>query len=180
MAFPTLVCNKSEFTRDVFDVDQIHLMQSVLILDLEMRLTNYSDYALRLLIYAAVRHGSSVTITEVSKAYGISKNHLMKVAHALALAGFLETTRGRNGGLRLAKLAKDINIGQVVRFTEADSALVECFDPATNTCVIMRACRLKHVLRQALEDFFTRLDQFTLADLVVDQRSLQLLLAAKA
>jgi Rrf2 family nitric oxide-sensitive transcriptional repressor len=144
-----------------------------------MRLTSYSDYALRLLMYAAVRHDSSVTITEVSKAYGISKNHLMKVAHALALAGFLETTRGRHGGLRLAKLAKDINIGQVVRFTEADSALVECFDSATNTCVITRVCMLKHVLRQALEDFFTRLDQFTLADLVVEQRGLQVLLAAK-
>jgi Rrf2 family transcriptional regulator, nitric oxide-sensitive transcriptional repressor len=144
-----------------------------------MRLTNYSDYALRLLMYVACKHGTTVTITEVAGAFHISKNHLMKVAHALALAGVLETTRGRNGGLRLAKPPQDINIGAIVRLTEADSVLVECFDPVTNSCVITRACRLKHVLRQALEDFFKRLDQYTLADLVVDQRSLRVLFGAE-
>ena len=78
-----------------------------------MRLTNYSDYALRLLMFAACKHDTNVTITEVAVAYHISKNHLMKVAHALALAGYLETTRGRNGGLRLARPPEDINIGAI-------------------------------------------------------------------
>jgi Rrf2 family nitric oxide-sensitive transcriptional repressor len=137
-----------------------------------MRIATYSDFALRLLMYAAVKHPAYVTITEVSKAYGISKNHLMKVTHELALAGYLDTLRGRNGGLRLAKSAKDINVGHVMRLTERGSALVECFDPATNRCVITPACRLRHVLNDALEAFFKTLEQTTLADLVVDPRSL--------
>ncbi len=91
-----------------------------------MRLTRYSDYSLRLLMYVAVKPNELVAIADVSKAYKISKNHLMKIAHQLALAGFIETVRGRHGGLRLAKPAGEINIGQVVRLTEADSILVEC------------------------------------------------------
>ncbi len=142
-----------------------------------MRLTSYSDYALRLLIYVAVRPSEIVTIGDVSSSYRISKNHLMKIAHALALAGYLETVRGRNGGLRLAKPAQDISVGEVVRLTEAGSVLVECCDPATNTCVITRACKLKHVLVEALEAFYNRLDQVTLADLVVQPKSLLSLLA---
>ncbi len=137
-----------------------------------MRLTLYSDYSLRLLMYIALKPNELVPIAEVSEAYGISKNHLMKITHQLALAGFLETVRGRNGGLRLAKPARDINVGTVVRLTEADSVLVECCDPATNTCVITRACQLKHLLLVALEDFYKRLDQSTLADLVVSPQSL--------
>ena len=144
-----------------------------------MRLTNYSDYALRLLMFAACKRDTNVTITEVAGAFHISKNHLTKVVHALALAGFIETTRGRNGGLRLARAPEDINIGEIVRLTEANSMLVECFDPVTNSCVITRACRLKHVLRQALEDFFRRLERYTLADLVVDQRSLRAFLGVE-
>jgi Rrf2 family nitric oxide-sensitive transcriptional repressor len=131
-----------------------------------MRLTTYSDYALRLLMYAAVRSDSQVTIGEVSRTYGISKNHLMKIVHHLSTAGLLETTRGRNGGLRLAKPAQEIRIGQVVRLTEQGGVLVECFDAATNACAITRSCRLKHMLHHALEDFFTRLDRYSLADLV--------------
>ena len=137
-----------------------------------MRIATYSDFALRLLMYAAVKHPAYVTITEVSKAYGISKNHLMKITHELALAGYLDTLRVRNGGLRLARPAREINIGQVVRLTEKGSALVECFDPVTNQCVITRACKLKHVLNDALEAFFKTLEQTTLADLIVDPRSL--------
>ncbi|MEO6609292.1 MAG: Rrf2 family transcriptional regulator [Aestuariivirga sp.] len=137
-----------------------------------MRLTNYSDYALRMLIYVAVHPDKLITIGEVSKAYSISKNHLMKIANELSVAGILETVRGRNGGLRLAKPPSEIRIGTVVRMTETGSALVECFDPATNHCVITRACRLKHLLAQALEAFYLRLDEETLADLVHRPRNL--------
>ena len=91
----------------------------------------------------------------------------MKVTHELALAGNLNLLRGRNGGLRLAKPATEINVGHVMRLTESGSALVECFDPATNQCVITPACKLKHVLHDALEAFFRTLEQTTLADLIV-------------
>jgi len=130
-----------------------------------MRLTNFSDYALRLLIFAATKPDELVTIGEVSKAYGISRNHLMKITNTLAAAGHIETTRGSGGGLRLARPAAQINLGEVLRLTEADTTLVECFDSATNTCVITRACGLKHVLHEALEAFYQRLDQVTLADI---------------
>ena len=145
-----------------------------------MRIATYSDFALRLLMYAAVKHPAYVTITEVSEAYGISKNHLMKVTHELALAGYLDTLRGRNGGLRLARPAKEINVGQVVRLTEKGTALVECFDPAANTCVITQACKLKHVLNDALEAFFRTLEQTTLADLIKNKRSLSALYLTEA
>ena len=145
-----------------------------------MRIATYSDFALRLLMYAAVKHPAYVTITEVSKAYGISKNHLMKVTHELALAGYLDTLRGRNGGLRLAKPAKNINVGHVMRLTEKGSALVECFDPTTNQCVITPACKLKHVFHGALEAFFQKLEQTTLADLISDPRSLSALFLTRA
>lgn len=145
-----------------------------------MRIASYSDFALRLLMYAAVKHPDYVTIAEVSKAYGISKNHLMKITHQLALAGYLDTLRGRNGGLRLAKPAREINVGHVMRLTETGSALVECFDPATNRCVITPACKLRHVLHDALEAFFKSLEKTTLADLVSDPGSLAALYRTKA
>ena len=144
-----------------------------------MRLTSYSDYALRMLIYVAVHPDQFVTIAEISKAYGISKNHLMKIANELALAGILETVRGRNGGLRLAKPAEDISIGAVVRMTESRSDLVECFDPETNTCIITRACRLKHLLGQAMEAFYQRLDGESLASLAQRPKSLLALFAVE-
>jgi Rrf2 family transcriptional regulator, nitric oxide-sensitive transcriptional repressor len=145
-----------------------------------LRIATYSDFALRLLMYAAVKYPAYVTIDEVAKAYGISKNHLMKVTHALALAGYLDTLRGRNGGLRLARPAAEINVGKVVRLTEEGSALVECFDAATNRCAITPACKLRHLLHDALEAFFARLEQSSLADLVVDPDSLTALYLAKA
>ena len=140
-----------------------------------MRLTLYSDYTLRLLMYVAAKPTELVAIADISRAYGISKNHLMKITHQLALEGLIETTRGRNGGLRLAKPAGAINIGHVVRLTEAGSLLVECCDPVTNTCVITRACKLRHILMLALEDFYKRLDKYTLADLVEEPGSLLML-----
>ena len=145
-----------------------------------MRLTNFSDYALRLLILAAARPDELVTIAEVSKAYGISKNHLMKITNTLSQGGFVETVRGAKGGLRLAKSATEINLAAVVRLTESGSDLVECFNPATNTCVIDGACGLKHVLRDALEAFYRSLAQVTLADIVANPHSLNVIFERQA
>jgi Rrf2 family nitric oxide-sensitive transcriptional repressor len=130
-----------------------------------MRLTFYSDYSLRLLMFAATRNGELVTIQNAADAYGISKAHLMKVAHQLGVHGFLETVRGRNGGLRLARPADQIRLGDVVRATEEDFDLVECFNAQTNSCLITGPCRLKNILARALKAYFAVLDEYTLADL---------------
>ena len=130
-----------------------------------MRLTSFSDYALRLLIYLAVRPFEVVTIADISNSYGISKNHLMKITNALAQAGYVETLRGSGGGMRLTRPASEISVGEVLRHTEAGSNLVECADRKTNTCVISPACGLRHVLFEALEAFYVRLDKVTLADI---------------
>lgn len=129
-----------------------------------MRLTSFSDYALRLLIFAATRPEKLVTIAEVSRVYGISRNHLMKITSALAQGGYVETQRGNGGGLRLARPPSEISIGAVVRLTEASTDLVECADRRTNTCVIAPACGLMGVLFDALQAFYERLDRVTLAD----------------
>ena len=116
-----------------------------------MRLTTYTDYSLRVLIYLGVQSEKLVTIKQISEHYGISNNHLLKVVHQLGLLGFIETVRGRNGGLRLARPASQIVIGDVVRKMEQDMALVECFaaegriDPSSD-CKIMDACVLKGAL----------------------------------
>lgn len=131
-----------------------------------MQLTRHSDYALRLLMRLALDPERVVTIQEVSEAYGISRNHLMKIALELGRHGFIETLRGRGGGLRLGKAPSEIGLGAVVRATEDSFALVECFDVAHNRCVITGACRLRGALREALEAFLAVLDGYTLADLV--------------
>ena len=132
-----------------------------------MRLTFYSDYSLRLLMYAAVRHGELVTIQEVADAYGISKNHLMKVAFQLGRKGYLDTVRGRGGGFRLSRPPDEIGLGDVLRTTEEDFTMVECFDPKSNTCAITGPCRLRGVLSKALQAYFAVLDDYSLADLAV-------------
>jgi Rrf2 family nitric oxide-sensitive transcriptional repressor len=130
-----------------------------------MRLTVYSDISLRLLMYVALKDGALVTIQEVADAYGISRNHLMKVAFQLGRAGFLDTVRGRGGGLRLARPAEEIGLGAVVRATEEDFDMVECFDPRTDRCVITGPCRLRGVLSKALKAYLAVLDEYSLADL---------------
>src|SRR5579871_6059697 len=120
-----------------------------------MRLTKQTDYSLRVLIYLGVHPGRAATIDEVAAAYGISKNHLMKVVYHLSNSGFLETQRGRGGGFHLARDPHLIPIGSVVRSTETDFALVECFEPVNGSCSIHRSCKLKGVLREALEAWFT-------------------------
>lgn len=133
-----------------------------------MRLTQWTDYTLRVLMYCAATEGRAqpVTITEVAEGYGISRSHLMKIVQQLSALGMLETTRGRGGGMRLMRPASAINIGAVVRATETDFNLVECFDPATNQCRLSSHCRLKGVLGQAMQAYLVVLDGVTLADLM--------------
>lgn len=136
-----------------------------------MQLTRYTDYSLRVLMYLALRPDRLATIDEIAGAYGISRAHLMKVAHRLGVAGFIETTRGRGGGLRLARAAEEIRIGDVVRQTEGQRPLVECFAPEVSDCCIAPACGLRGVLGEALHAFLARLDEHTLADVVSRRRS---------
>jgi Rrf2 family nitric oxide-sensitive transcriptional repressor len=131
-----------------------------------MRLTNFSDYALRLLMFAAAQTDRLITIEETAELYGISRAHLMKVANQLTRSGFLKAVRGRSGGLALAKLPHKIRLGDVLRATEPDFALVECFG-AENDCLITPRCRLRGALNNALSAFMHELDGYTLADLVL-------------
>lgn len=140
-----------------------------------MRLTAYTDYTLRTLMYLAVNIDHLATIAEIAKAYHISENHLMKVVHQLGVSGDVQTVRGRNGGLRLAKPAASINLGTIVRRTEADMELVPCFDDA-ELCAISDACKLRTALREALAAFLAVLDRYSLADLVAPRRRLGFLL----
>ncbi len=142
-----------------------------------MRLTTYTDYGLRLLIYVSLKDGELATIQEVADAYAISKNHLMKVAYHLGQCGFLETVRGRGGGLRLAQPPERIRVGDVVRRMEDDFVLVECLGPS-NVCRITRACRLKGILADALEAYLAVLDRYSLADLAGRQPALGKILLA--
>jgi Rrf2 family transcriptional regulator, nitric oxide-sensitive transcriptional repressor len=129
-----------------------------------MRLSDYTDYTLRVLMYCATRRDRLVTIGELADHHGLSKNHLMKVVNDLARQGLIETTRGRGGGLRLLAEPADIRIGAVVRASETDFRLVECFDPATNACTLSPGCRLKHLFDAALKRYFDALDGATLTD----------------
>src|ERR1700754_2427657 len=124
-----------------------------------MRLSSYSDYALRILIFLAVQPEGLPTIAEIADRYGISKNHLMKVAHQLGVGGYIVTVRGRGGGLRLGRPAEEIVLGQVVRFTEQDLAIVECMGTG-NECLLTPSCVLKGVLGEALQAFLAVLDEY--------------------
>jgi Rrf2 family nitric oxide-sensitive transcriptional repressor len=143
-----------------------------------VRLTIYTDYSLRLLMYLAVREGRLVTIGEVADAYGIAKNHLTKVVHQLGVAGDIETVRGKGGGIRLKNSAESINLGAVIRRTEPDLALVPCFD-SVDACAIGKACLLQATLHDALAAFLAVLDRTTLADVVAPRRKLAALLGLR-
>ena len=145
-----------------------------------MSLTLYTDYSLRVLIYLVVKGNKELTtIQEIADNYNISKNHLMKVTYDLGQLGFIETIRGRGGGIRLQVDPKDINIGKLVRHTEEDFHIVECFDRENNTCKIAPACQLKHVLYEALQAYLKVLDQYTLADFLHSNEKLYHLLDIK-
>lgn len=136
-----------------------------------MRLTRYTDYALRVLTYLGAQPDRVCSIAEIARGYGISQNHLMKVAHDLGKAGYIEGVRGRAGGIRLAKAPDKINVGAVVRQTEDGFDLVDC-----DTCSISPACELTRVLDEALAAFMAVLDRYTLADLLKRQTKLLRLL----
>ncbi len=129
-----------------------------------MQLTLFSDYSLRVLLYLAAHRERLVPVSQISAAYGISQNHLVKVVQRLLEQGLVESVRGRRGGLRLARDPRDINVADVVRATEPHSNLVECFDLRNNACPIEPACGLKLALARAQQAFFAELARHTLAD----------------
>lgn len=131
-----------------------------------MQLTKFSDFALRVLMYTHAAGDRLVTIEEIARSYRISRAHLMKVVNALTRAGYLKAVRGRTGGLRLAKPAEEIRLGDVVQTTEPDFALVECFATG-NQCIISGCCRLPRVMREALDDFIAALNRYTLASIAL-------------
>lgn len=138
-----------------------------------MRFTQYTDFSIRVLIYLSLKpDGARATIKEIAARYKISENHLMKVVHQLGLNGFVKTTRGRQGGIRLAKDPAHINIGDVVRQCEEDMRIVECFDARANTCPIAPVCAAPAILDEALGAFFGVLDGYSLADLLVPRKAL--------
>lgn len=141
-----------------------------------MRLTVYTDYALRLLMYLAVKTDGLATISDVADSYNVSKNHLMKVAHQLAQAGYVSTVRGRSGGLMLGRPASEIVLGEVVRFTEPDMDLVPCFHLENQSCPLRGHCLLRLALEKARRAFLSTLDDFTIADLTASPEPMRRLL----
>ncbi|MBB6282536.1 nitric oxide-sensing transcriptional repressor NsrR [Geobacillus subterraneus] len=145
-----------------------------------MQLTNYTEYALRVLLFlGTLDEGEKTNIKEISTAFSLSEHHLSKIVHELGKLGYIETIRGRNGGIRLAKRPEEIIIGAVVRETEDNLSLVECFAAHGNECVLTPACRLRFALREALEAFLRVLDAYTLADLLENRTSLRTLLGER-
>lgn len=134
-----------------------------------MRLTIFSDYALRVLMYAAAAGNRLITIEETAKTYNISRAHLRKIVNILTRTGYIRAVRGRSGGFTLAKLPQAINLGELVRATEPDFALVECF-AAGSHCIITKRCQLPDVFNEALRAFIGTLDRYTLADIVLTKR----------
>ncbi len=136
-----------------------------------MRLTSFTDYTLRSLIYLGMNRDRLVTIQDIADLHNISKNHLTKVIHQLGVTGLVETVRGRNGGLRLGKEPEDINIGAVVRQSETDFFMAECFDTEHNACVLDSHCYLKAKLQEATDAYLRVLDGLTLARLLPRPRT---------
>lgn len=133
-----------------------------------MRLTAYTNYALRTLVYCALHPNQLVRIQDIAEAHGISRAHLLKAARQLGQLGFLENVRGRTGGVRLGMAPEEIVIGEVVRHTEGDLEIVECFNASTNTCPLIGVCKLSNLFRTGLRAFLAELDKVTLADIVTN------------
>lgn len=141
-----------------------------------MRLTTFTDYSLRVLMYLALQPERRATIPEIAAAYGISEHHLTKVAHQLGRSGTIETLRGKSGGLRLALAPETIRLGTVIRASEGEAPIVECMGETPGTCCIAPGCRLAGILEEAFGALYATLDRYTLADLVLGHRKLQHLL----
>ncbi|MBK7016354.1 MAG: Rrf2 family transcriptional regulator [Sulfuritalea sp.] len=144
-----------------------------------MKLTTFSDYSLRVLMYLALNRERLATIPEIAAAYDISENHLMKVVHQLARSGVIESVRGKGGGVRLALAPEDIRLGGIVRASEGSAPIVECLSDEVSSCRIAPACRLTAVLSRAFDALYATLDEYTLADLVQSPRGLKVLLAPR-
>lgn len=139
-----------------------------------MHITRYTDYSLRVLMYLAVQGDRLATIQEIADSYEISKNHLMKVVHQLNKKGYIETIRGKKGGMRLHMAPNEINVGVLVRETEHDLSIVECHS-SNNACKISPVCGLQPVFKEALQAFLAVLDRYTLKDVMKDKHQPQLL-----
>jgi Rrf2 family nitric oxide-sensitive transcriptional repressor len=137
-----------------------------------MKLTGFTDYSLRVLIYLAADRSRRATIAEIATAFGVSEHHMTKVVHSLGRQGWIETTRGKGGGLTLAKRPDAVVIGQVVRDAEGPAMPAECFAPDESRCVIAPCCRLKGVLAEAVQAFHAVLDRYTLADITRNEQAL--------
>ncbi len=141
-----------------------------------MRLTTFSDYTLRVLMFLALSRDRLATIPEIAVAYEISENHLMKVVHQLARAGVVESVRGKGGGIRLALAPEEIRLGGIVRTSEGAAPIVECLSEDAATCRIAPVCKLSAVLARAFDALYATLDEYTLADLVYKPRALEAIL----
>ena len=142
-----------------------------------MKLTTFSDYTLRVLMFLALNRDRLATIPEIAAAYGISGTHLLRVGHQLARAGVTESVRGKGGGIRLAREPEAIRLGQIVRVSEGGAPIVECLSGDAGACRIAPVCRLAGILVRAFDALYAALDEYTLADLVQSPRGLKTLLA---
>ncbi|MCW5593199.1 MAG: Rrf2 family transcriptional regulator [Burkholderiales bacterium] len=137
-----------------------------------MRLTTFTDYSLRVMMYVAAHPEGRATIAEIARAYDISEHHLTKVVHFLGKEGYLENLRGRGGGLRLARAPSAINVGDVVKLTEGGDVPAECFERDTNCCAITADCKLKFALSDAVDAFYAALRRYSLEDVVKNRKAL--------
>lgn len=131
-----------------------------------MQLTRFTDYSLRVLMYLGEQFDRLVTIREIAEIHGISENHLMKIVHRLAAHGYIETVRGKGGGMRLARQPEKINLGDVVRDAEENMDIAECFEASTCSCILLPTCTLKSILIEAKKSFLATLDLYRLSDLI--------------
>lgn len=143
-----------------------------------MRLTTFTDYTFRVLIYMGLHPDELITVAELAKRYDISRNHLTKVIHYLGQGGYIETLRGKGGGVRLAVRPSEINLGKLARDTEKSSMLVECFTPSDSQCKITPACSLANILLEAQEGFYKVLDKYYVEDIIKNPTALTDLLSS--
>jgi len=136
-----------------------------------MRLTQFTDYSLRVLIYLALHPEEKITIDQLTNAYGVSRHHIRSVVHQLSKLGYIESTQGKGGGVILALDASEISIREIVENSENDFNIVECFSPEGNSCPIEPLCILKRALNEASENFLSTLERYTIEDLIKNKNS---------
>lgn len=167
----------------IFNIARVFLLSNIINTSYPgsiVQLTTFSDYALRVLVYLGLQQDRLTTIAEIAGAYKISENHLMKVVHHLAQHGYVETLRGKGGGMRLAHPPEQIGIGSVIRTTEGETSLLDCLDAQQVICCIQPSCRLMGILQEASGAMFAVFDKYTLADLLQSRVMLNQLFKEKA